>query len=100
MLTQAARCFWTMARAILRASGREEQVTRTRRNWVGLGMGGLYRIFDRRIEQQGAPYRTRADKEKRNLSDSVLSAIGLPVKRPSLWPLCPPPLTLSIHNNS
>ena len=36
MLTQAARCFWTREREILRASEREEQVTRTRRNWVGI----------------------------------------------------------------
>src|SRR5882762_7299353 len=36
MLTQAARCFSRREREISRASGREGQVTRTRRNWVGM----------------------------------------------------------------
>jgi len=37
MLTQAAKRFWTTARAILRASGREAQVTRTSRNCMERG---------------------------------------------------------------
>src|SRR5271170_2897097 len=54
MFTQAAKRFWTTARAILRASSREAQVTRTSRNWVGRGMALDCSEVEERSPQRGS----------------------------------------------